>query len=181
MRRWRQTVATLLGAAAAGCLFWFVPHFHRWTTGGYWAMIGLVLVAGVLVGLSQLRRQETSAASFLAACLPVVVAAGWVILAAQPQSNWVRDHVRTWSGSLGIDHAVHNLGEHVALLAFGLGVVLGLTFEPKLLRRRERKADTVTVAVPPLAVAPTAEETAILPPAAEEVDPDEPRLTAPRA
>ena len=87
----------------------------------------------------------------------------------------------TWSGSLGIDHAVHNLGEHVALLAFGLGIVVGLTFEPKMLRRGTPKADTTTPAVPAPAVTPIVGEPPIPTPATEEVDADEPRLTAPRA
>ena len=42
---------------------------------------------------------------------------------------------------MGIGQAVHNLGEHVAVLAFGLGVVFGLTFEPKMIRRSRKQAD----------------------------------------
>jgi len=129
-------VTTLFAAAVAGLLLWFAPHFHRWTTGGYWGVIGLLTVAGLLVGLSQLHgRDGNPLASFLAAFVPVFVAAGWVILADQPHGDWVRDHVLSWSGDMGIVHAVDNLGEHVAVLAFGLGIVFGALFEPRMLRR----------------------------------------------
>ena len=133
---------TLLAAGAAGFLLWFAPHFHRWSTGGYWAVIALMAGAGVLIGLSQLHaRDGNPAASFLVAFVPVLVAAGWVILAVQPQGNWIRDHVLSWSGEMGIGHAVHNLGEHVVVLAFGLGIVFGLTFEPRMVRRGSKKVD----------------------------------------
>jgi hypothetical protein len=121
-------------------LLWFAPHFHRWTTGGYWGVIGLLTLAGVLVGLSQLHaRDGNPVASFLVAFVPVLVAAGWVILAEQPHGDWVRDHVLSWSGDMGISHAVHNLGEHAAVLAFGLGMVFGVTFEPRMVRRGSKK------------------------------------------
>jgi hypothetical protein len=132
VRRWNRAVATLVAVAACGFLLWYVPHFNRWTTGGYWGVIAVTAIAGVLIGLSQVHTEGKTRRSFLFAFLPVVVAAGWVILATQPRGTWIRDHVLSWSDDLGIDHAVHNLGEHVAVLAFGLGVIFGATFEPKL-------------------------------------------------
>src|SRR6266700_2875472 len=143
MRRWTRAVSTLVAAAAAGFLLWFVPHFDRWNTGGYWGVMALMAAAGLLIGASQLHaRDGKPRSSFLVASLPVLVAAGWVILAAQPRGSWVRDHVLSWSGDLGIKHAVRNLAEHVAVLAFGLGLVFGVTFEPGMLRRtRPKPAD----------------------------------------
>ena len=83
-------------------------------------VIGLMTVAGVLVGVSQLHgRDGNPLASFLVVFVPVLVAVSWVIAAVQPQRDVVRNHVLSWSGDLGIAHAVHNLGEHVAVLAFG--------------------------------------------------------------
>jgi hypothetical protein len=175
MRHWNRALATLVAAAAAGFLLWFVPHFHRWTTGGYWGVMGLMALAGVLIGLSQLHgRDGNPRASFFLAFLPVLVAAGWVILATQPHGGWIRDHVRSWSGDLGIGSAVHNLGEHVAVLAFGLGVVFGVMFEPKMLRRRPE-----TVLAAPTRAAtmePTREE-----PPAPQRETDEQRPSAPPA
>lgn len=132
---------TLLAAVAAGFLVWLAPHFHRWTTGGYWGVIALMTVAGVLVGVSQLHgRDANPPGSFLVVFVPVCVAAGWVILALQPHRDWVRNQVLSWSGDIGIGHAVHNLGEHVAVLAFGLGIVFAVTFEPSIVRRGRNKA-----------------------------------------
>lgn len=150
MKHWTRASTMLAAAAAAGFLLWYVPHFHRWTTGGYWGVMAVMAAAGVLIGLSQLHGRDGSpTASFLFAFLPVLVAAGWVILASQPQGNWIRDHVLSWSGDMGIDHAVHNLGEHVAVVAFGLGVVFGLTFELQMLRRRPSSADAPEPGPPP--------------------------------
>lgn len=149
MRHWTRALTTLAAAVAAGCLLWYVPHFNRWTTGGYWAVMALMVAAGVVIGVSQLHGRDGSpAASFLLAFLPVFVAATWVLLASQPQGNWVRDHARSWSDDIGIGNAVSNLGHHVAVVAFGLGVVFGLTFELKMIRRRPKP-----VAVPPAPVA----------------------------
>src|SRR4029077_18412090 len=103
----------------------------------------------------------------LLAFVPVLVAAGWVILAAQPRGSWTRDQVLSWSGDLGIKHAVHNLGERAAVLAFGLGVVFGVTFEPRMARRGAKRASAAPAAVaaapspPPVAAAPEVEEPAV--------------------
>jgi len=188
MRHWNRALTTLAAAAAAGFLLWFAPHFDRWTTGGYWGVMALMAVAGVLIGLSQLHgRDGNPTASFLLAFLPVLAAAGWVILAAQPQGNWIRDHVLSWSGDMGIDHAVHNLGEHVAVLAFGLGVVFGLTFEPRMVRRSPKKADMAPTPAaaapspPPAAADPPVKEPAIEEPAAQQAEADEQKPAAPPA
>ena len=147
MTGWKRALTTLLGAAAAGALIWFVPHYDRWATGGYWAGMATFALAGVVLGVAQLRGREGSPrALFLIVFVPVLVAAGWVMLAAQPQGNWIRDHVLSWSGDIGVGHVVHNLGEHVAVLAFGIGLVFGLTFEPAMIRRRRK---VVTTAVSP--------------------------------
>jgi len=178
MRRWNRALSTLVAAAAAGFLLWYAPHFDRWSTSGYWAVMGLMVIAGALIGFSQLHaRDGNPRSSFLLAFLPVLVAAGWVMLAAQPEANWVRDHVVEWSGDLHIDHAVRNLAEHVAVLAFGLGVVFGLTFEPAMLRRRRAVAVVAPVAettaeVPPERVEPADEETVVQPAAVDEPEPE---------
>jgi hypothetical protein len=180
VRRWNRAVATLVAVAACGFLLWYVPHFNRWTTGGYWGVIAVTAIAGVLIGLSQVHTEGKTRRSFLFAFLPVVVAAGWVILATQPRGTWIRDHVLSWSDDLGIDHAVHNLGEHVAVLAFGLGVIFGATFEPKLLRRGPKKvvAAPVPVEVPPGEPPPAADtvvgEPSVEEPPAETAEPGQP-------
>jgi hypothetical protein len=179
VRRWNRALATLVAVAAAGLLLWYVPHFNRWSTGGYWAVIALMVIAGVLIGLSQAHAEGKTRRSFLFAFLPVLVAAGWVILATQPRGSWIRDHVLSWSGDLGIEHAVRNLGEHVAVLAFGLGVVLGVMFEPRMLRRSAK--DVVAAPVPaevppsePAADDTVARERSVDEPATQEPEADKP-------
>jgi hypothetical protein len=168
VRRWNRALATLVAVAASGFLLWYVPHFNRWTTGGYWCVIALMAIAGALIGLSQVHAEGKTRRSFLFALLPVLIAAGWVILATQPRGSWIRDHVLSWSDDLGIDHAVRNLGEHVAVLAFGLGVVFGTTFEPKMLRRGPKKPAAIPAEAPPNEP-PAAADTVV-----EEPEPEDP-------
>jgi hypothetical protein len=70
-----------------------------------------------------------SAGVFLIGFLPVLVVGGWVLLAGQPGSNWFQRHVDSWSGSIAIDGPVHDLRAVIPVLAFGLGLVFGLTFD----------------------------------------------------
>jgi hypothetical protein len=66
---------------------------------------------------------------FLIAFLPVLVAAGWVVVAHQPDPNWFRAHVLNWSDDIGILGLVRDLTEYVAVPAFGVGLVFGFTFD----------------------------------------------------
>jgi len=129
-------VATLVGAAIAGGLIWLSTQIGQGSTGGYWAAVGILAGAGLTMAVSQLAGGWTkwgvprvSAGVFLIAFLPVLVVAGWVLLAGQPDSNWFQRHVDAWSGSIAVDGPVHDLRSVLAVLAFGLGLVFGLTFD----------------------------------------------------
>jgi hypothetical protein len=149
----RGTV-TLVGAACAGLLIWIATQVGLGTTGGYWAVVALIAGAGFVIALSQLLGGWTkwgwprvSASVFLFAFIPTLVAAGWVLLAAQPQANWLQRHFNDWSSDIGIDGLVRDLGEFLFVLAFGLGLVFGLIFdttgpraEPVFRRRRGEAA-----------------------------------------
>jgi hypothetical protein len=149
MDGYKRPLATLAGAVFAGVVIWFVPHFSRGTAGGYWGSMVFFAAAGLALGVAQLHgRDGIGVRAFLLAFVPVLVAVGWVLLSAQPEPGWVRDHVVGWSGDVGIDGVVHNLGEHVAVLAFGLGLVFGLTFEAAMVPLQRR---TAPIAVPPTA------------------------------
>jgi hypothetical protein len=135
----KRAVATLVCAAAAGVLIWLAAQVNDKTTGGYWATYGLIAAAGLVLALSQLRgRGGNPPAMFVLAFLPVLVAAGWVVVAGQPHGNWFRAHVLAWSGDINVQTVVKDLVEYVSVLAFGIGLVFGLTFEPGMLRRRRR-------------------------------------------
>ena len=61
--------------------------------------------------------------------VPTLIAAGWVILYAQPSANWFQRHVNSWSGTIAIDGLVHDLESLLAVLAVGVGLVFGFTFD----------------------------------------------------
>ena len=112
---------TVLGAAGAGALLWLAgAHVDRSTTGGYWAATGLVVAAGLVFGLSQLRGTGGHPpAMLLFGFVPVLIVAGWVIVGMQPNSNWFAHHVRSWSGDIGVGTVVRSLGTWIGVLAFG--------------------------------------------------------------
>src|SRR4029077_12805713 len=127
---------TLLGAAAAGLLVWLATQIDNGSNGGYWAVYGLIAAAGLTMAFSQILGGWTkwgwprlSLNVFLLAFGPVLVAAGWVLIAHQPDPNWFRAHVLNWSSDIGILGLVRDLTEYVAVLAFGVGLVFGFTFD----------------------------------------------------
>ena len=138
-------LATLIGAAIAGGLIWVAGmYIDDKTTGGYWAVYGIIAGAGLVMALSQLVGGWTkfgmprlSLGTFLLGFLPVLVVVGWVACATQPHGNTVRSHVLTWSSALAINHIVDHLGEYIAVLSFGLGLVLGFCGDTVGVTRRE--------------------------------------------
>jgi hypothetical protein len=129
-------VFTLVGAGVAGLLFWLSTQIGRGTTGGYWAVYGLIAAAGLTMALSQLfggwtkgGRPRLSLGVLLIGFLPVLVAGGWILLAGQPDANWFQRHVVSWSGHAGIDGLVDDLRGTLAVIAFGIGLVFGFTFD----------------------------------------------------
>ena len=52
-----------------------------------------------------------------------------MLLAGQPSANWFQEHITDWSGSLSIDGLVDDLRTYLGVLAFGLGLVFGFTFD----------------------------------------------------
>ena len=163
---------TLLAAAVAGFLVWLATRIDDASNGGYWAVYGLIAAAGLVMALSQILGGWTkwgwprlSLNVFLIAFIPVLIAAGWVILATQPDANWFRDHIRGWSNDIGIQALVADLGEYISVLAFGIGLVFGFTFDTSgpaaygpFGRRRRAAAIPAGGAAPPPEDRPTARE-----------------------
>lgn len=126
----------LLASAAAGALLWLAAQFGRHSAGGYWAAYAVVAAAGLVFGLAQMRgRTGHPPATFIAGFLPVLVAGGWVLLAMQPSGSHFRGQVLSWSGHMGIAHAVRDLGTWIGVIAFGIGYTLGAVLEPAPRRR----------------------------------------------
>ena len=134
----------LIAAGIAGGLVWLAGWFGpRDSTGDYSIAMGLLAAAGLVLVLSQLvggwtkwGRPIVSAPVFLLGFLPVLVAAGWVVIAAQPNGNTTRDHVLAWSGDVGIGGVVTTLATLVGPIAFGLGLAFGVVFDTTGERRR---------------------------------------------
>ena len=126
-------ISTLAGAAVAGILLWFATQIGAETSGEYWATYGLIAAAGLTMALSQILGGWTkwgwprfSAGVFTLGFLPVLVAGGWILLARQP-ADWL--NTSNWSRDLGIFGAVADLGNILPAIAFGIGLVFGLSFD----------------------------------------------------
>ena len=130
-------VSTLLGVAAAAFLLWLSTHMGE-SLGGYWARLGLIAAAGLVLILSQVFGGWTkwglpklSGSVFVLGFLPAFCVAGWVLLSGQPDS-WLQRHVVDWSGDLHVSRLVRHLREgYLGVLAFGLGVLLGFTVDTR--------------------------------------------------
>src|SRR3954454_523359 len=125
---------TLLGVAIAGFLIWLATQIDDSSTGAYWARMGLLAGAGLVMAFSQLLGGWTkwgmprlSANVFLWGFLPTLICAGWVLVANEPGGGWLHSHVSSWSGDIGIGGLVADLAVYVGVLAFGTGLVCGST------------------------------------------------------
>jgi hypothetical protein len=148
-------VFTLAGAGIAGLLIWVSTQIGTGTTGEYWAVYGIIAGAGLTMALSQLFGGWTkrgwpriSLGVFLIGFLPVLIVGGWVLLAGQPDANWFQRHTVSWSGHAGIGGLVDDMRERLGLIAFGIGLVFGFTFD----------TTGPTVAAPPASAEPAAIE-----------------------
>jgi hypothetical protein len=143
-------LTTALAAGVAGLLLWVATQVGVQSTARFWAAMGIVAGAGLVLSLAQVLagwtkggRLRISPLTFLLGFLPVLVCVGWILMATQPGSGWHEGTVASWSTSIGIMGLVHDLGLWHGVLAFGFGLVLGMTFdtvlEPAPARARERE------------------------------------------
>ena len=142
-------LTTAVAAGTAGLLLWLATQVGQQTTGRFWAALGIVAAAGLVLALAQViagwtkgLRLRFSTGTFVLAFLPVFVIAVWVVLATQPASGWQAGRFASWSASIGVLGVVHALGLWHGVLAFGFGLVLGLTLDtvPALAENEAAKA-----------------------------------------
>jgi hypothetical protein len=141
MRRYRlydarRGLTTAIAAGTAGLLLWLATHVGQQTTPRFWASIGIVAGAGIVVALAQALggwtkglRLRLSPGTFLIGFVPTLVVAVWILLATQPGNGWHEGSFASWSSSLGVLNVVHDLGLWHGVLAFGLGLMLGLSLD----------------------------------------------------
>jgi hypothetical protein len=131
-----RATTTLVFSAAAGLLIWLATQISNDHVGGYWARVGLVAGAGLLMALSQLLGGWTkwgwprlSIAVFITAFIPVAIVSLWIVLAGEPGSGWFHNHVMSWSRDIHVSGLVTDFLHYIPVLAFGTGLVFGFSFD----------------------------------------------------
>lgn len=154
-----------LFAGLAGVALWGATQVGTQTPGRFWLALAIVAAGGLLLTLAthvgtwtKGLRMRMSPTTFAVAFLPVLVCVGWILIASQPGHGWQEGRIDSWSNSLGILGLVHAVGLWGGVLAFGFGVMLGLSLdgvpEPMV---AETPAPTQPVAARPAAT-PVADE-----------------------
>jgi hypothetical protein len=129
-------LTTVAAVGGAGVLLWLATRVGQQTDGRFWAEMAIVAGAGLVIAVSQViggwtkgLRLRMSPATLLLAFLPVLVVVGWILMASQPGHGWYEGTIVSWSGSIGIEGLIHDLALWHGVLAFGFGLVLGLSFD----------------------------------------------------
>jgi hypothetical protein len=157
-------LTTAAAVGGAGVLLWAATLVGQGTDHRFWAAMAIVAAAGLVMALSQViggwtkgLRLRLSPGTFFLGFLPVLIVVGWILMASQPADGWHHGRIVSWSTSIGMIGLIHDLALWHGVLAFGFGLVLGLSF------------DTVPAMAP--AIPPAAESTApMVTPAAAPVD-----------
>ena len=125
-----------IAAALAGLGLWSASQVGTQTTGRFWIAMAIVGGAGLLISLANHvgtwtkgLRMRMSPSTFILAFLPALVAVGWILVATQPGSGWQEGRVDSWSSSIGILGLVKSIALWHGVLAFGFGLMLGLSFD----------------------------------------------------
>ena len=74
-------------------------------------------------------RLRMSPSTFALAFLPVLIVGGWILVATQPGNGWEEGRLHSWSDSIGILGVVHSIGLWHGVLAFAIGLMLGLSLD----------------------------------------------------
>jgi hypothetical protein len=154
-----RATTTLLAAAVAGFLIWLAGQFSNHHEGGYWAIMGTLAGAGLVMALSQLLGGWTkwgwprlSISFFLLAFVPVAIVCLWVIVAGEPSNAWLHRHVLSWSSDIHVRGVLNDVMKYIPVFAFGTGLVFGFTFDTTGPVTRRRVADRPAAAPAPAPV-----------------------------
>jgi hypothetical protein len=129
-------LTTLAAAGAAGVLLWAATLVGQRTDGRFWAEMGIVAGAGLVMAISQViggwtkgLRLRMSAGTFFIAFIPVLIVVGWILMASQPGHGWHEGTIVSWSKNANLMGLIHDLALWHGVLAFGFGLVLGMSFD----------------------------------------------------
>jgi hypothetical protein len=129
-------LTTVAAAGGAGVLLWVATLVGQNTDGRFWAEMGIVAGAGLVMAVSQViggwtkgLRLRVSPGTLLLAFVPTLIVVGWILMASQPGNGWHEGTMVSWSTSIGLKGLVHDLALWHGVLAFGFGLILGLSFD----------------------------------------------------
>jgi len=125
-----------VAAGVAGVLLWVATRVGQGSDWRFWASMGIVAAGGLVLALAPLvgawtkgLRVRLSPGTLLLGALPTFVCVAWILLATQPGSGWQEGTILRWSRDIGLAGLVHDIGLWHGVLAFGFGVVVGLSFD----------------------------------------------------
>ena len=129
-------LTTALAAGLAGLLLWTATLVGQQTTVRFWEEMGIVAAAGLVLALlpalggwTNGLRLRVSPGTFVLGFVPTLVLVGWILMATQPGTGWHEGRIVSWSHDAGLMGVIHSLGLWHGVLAFGLGLVLGMSFD----------------------------------------------------
>jgi hypothetical protein len=99
----------------------------------------VIALSQLLGGWTKWGWPRISGNVFLLGFLPALVVGGWILADHEPGEAWLGRHVRGWTDDLGLEGLVSDLGLMIPAIAFGIGLVFGLTFDttgPRTARTR---------------------------------------------
>ena len=129
-------LTTALAAGLAGLLLWTATLVGQQTTVRFWEEMGIVAAAGLVLALlpalggwTNGLRLRVSPGTFVLGFVPTLVLVGWILMATQPGTGWHEGRIVSWSHDAGLMGVIQSLGLWHGVLAFGLGLVLGMSFD----------------------------------------------------
>jgi hypothetical protein len=129
-------LTTAAAAGGAGVLLWAATLVGQQTDRRFWAEMAIVAAAGLVIAISQVvggwtkgLRLRLSPSTFVLGFIPVLIVVGWILMASQPGNGWHEGTIMSWSKDAGLVGLIHDLALWHGVLAFGFGLVLGLSFD----------------------------------------------------
>jgi hypothetical protein len=131
---------TLVGVVLAGFLIWIGGRIYDFANFGhrdkYWAYVGLLALAGLVMALSQLLGGWTkwgwprlSGKVLMFAFLPTLILGGWVLAAYEPGGHWLGRNVQDWSEDIHIHSVLTRFAISTPAIAFAIGLVFGFSLD----------------------------------------------------